>query len=69
MMLLLRPASEAEQEKLVLGISKQTIKSYMKIVVGDETIYAGLEQKFYVPQEDKWVNACDINGPMSFNGR
>lgn len=53
-------------EQLVTCASKKVIAEYIKIVVGNDVIYAALDQKFYLPQQDAWVAARNIQSGDMF---
>lgn len=57
---------EGYQEKSVLGVTTNQIKKYIKISVGNEIVYTGFNQQFYLPEKNDWVIALHIS-PSSVN--
>lgn len=48
------------RKKIILSTSCQHVAQYIKILLENETIYAGLHQKFYDPKENVWVDAQNL---------
>ncbi len=44
-------------EQTITNISTSQISEYIQITMQSEIIYAGCQQKFYIANENKWVNA------------